>query len=157
MAYKECRCLSIPKLPTPTTKKIHERPPNQRHGRASCSIGHICGGSVITEAGHHPQVAALVYIAAFALDAGESCASIRAALPQASEAFTADSNGNWWIQQETFRRRLRSGHSEGEGGVYGDLAGANLDRRIHPQNHLTCLEDQAHLVHGGHLTTLNQS
>src|SRR5271169_4448524 len=35
-------------------------------------VGHSYGGSVITEAGNHPKVAALVYIAAFALDEGES-------------------------------------------------------------------------------------
>ena len=65
-------------------------------------VGHSYGGSVITEAGNHPNVKALVYIAAFALDAGESCASIEAALPQASKAFKPDSNGNWWIEQEHF-------------------------------------------------------
>ena len=65
-------------------------------------VGHSYGGSVITEAGNHPNVKALVYIAAFALDAGESCASIEAAVPQASKAFKPDSNGNWWIEQEHF-------------------------------------------------------
>src|ERR1700734_3712286 len=50
-------------------------------------VGHSYGGSIITEAGNHPNVAALVYIAAFALDEGESCASIEQALPQASKAF----------------------------------------------------------------------
>jgi pimeloyl-ACP methyl ester carboxylesterase len=65
-------------------------------------VGHSYGGSVITEAGNHPNVAALVYIAAFALDEGESCASIEQALPQASKAFQPDSNGNWWIEQEHF-------------------------------------------------------
>jgi pimeloyl-ACP methyl ester carboxylesterase len=35
-------------------------------------VGHSCGGAVITEAGTHPNVAALVYIAAFAPDKGES-------------------------------------------------------------------------------------
>src|SRR5580698_6812960 len=35
-------------------------------------VGHSYGGSIITEAGNHPNVAALVYIAAFALDEGES-------------------------------------------------------------------------------------
>jgi pimeloyl-ACP methyl ester carboxylesterase len=65
-------------------------------------VGHSYGGSVITEAGNHPNVKALVYIAAFALDAGESCATIEAAVPQASKAFKADSNGNWWIEQEHF-------------------------------------------------------
>lgn len=35
-------------------------------------VGHSYGGAVITEAGNHPKVAALVYIAAFAPDQGES-------------------------------------------------------------------------------------
>jgi pimeloyl-ACP methyl ester carboxylesterase len=65
-------------------------------------VGHSYGGSVITEAGNHPSVKALVYIAAFALDAGESCASIEQAVPQASKAFKPDSDGNWWIEQEHF-------------------------------------------------------
>src|SRR5271155_4068551 len=65
-------------------------------------VGHSYGGSVIPDAGNHPKVAALVYIAAFALDEGESCASIEQALPQASKAFTPDSNGNWWIEQAHF-------------------------------------------------------
>ncbi len=65
-------------------------------------VGHSYGGSIITEAGNHPNVAALVYIAAFALDEGESCASIEQALPQASKAFKADSDGNWWIEEQQF-------------------------------------------------------
>src|ERR1700691_2748659 len=65
-------------------------------------VGHSYGGSIITEAGNHPKVRALVYIAAFALDEGDSCASIEQALPQASKAFKPDSNGNWWIEQEHF-------------------------------------------------------
>jgi pimeloyl-ACP methyl ester carboxylesterase len=35
-------------------------------------VGHSYGGVVVTEAGNHPRVDALVYIAAFAPDAGES-------------------------------------------------------------------------------------
>jgi pimeloyl-ACP methyl ester carboxylesterase len=65
-------------------------------------VGHSYGGSIITEAGNDPNVAALVYIAAFALDEGESCASIEQAVPQASKAFKADSSGNWWIEQDHF-------------------------------------------------------
>src|SRR6202453_2846819 len=65
-------------------------------------VGHSYGGSIITEAGNHPNVAALVYIAAFALDDGESCASIEQAVPQASTAFKPDSNGNWWIDEAHF-------------------------------------------------------
>jgi pimeloyl-ACP methyl ester carboxylesterase len=65
-------------------------------------VGHSYGGSIISEAGNDPNVAALVYIAAFALEEGESCASIEQALPQASKAFKPDSNGNWWIEQDHF-------------------------------------------------------
>jgi pimeloyl-ACP methyl ester carboxylesterase len=65
-------------------------------------VGHSYGGSIITEAGNDPNVVALVYIAAFALDDGESCASIEQAVPQASKAFKADNSGNWWIEQDHF-------------------------------------------------------
>src|SRR6201984_1814235 len=39
---------------------------------ATILVGHSYGGAVITEAGNHPKVSALVYIAAFAPDKGES-------------------------------------------------------------------------------------
>lgn len=39
-------------------------------------VGHSYGGVVVTEAGVHPNVAALVYLAAFNLDAGESTMSV---------------------------------------------------------------------------------
>jgi pimeloyl-ACP methyl ester carboxylesterase len=39
-------------------------------------VGHSYGGVVITEAGNHPKVSALVYIAAFAPDKGESVGSL---------------------------------------------------------------------------------
>jgi len=39
-------------------------------------VGHSYGGAVITEAGNDPKVAALVYITAFAPDAGESVATL---------------------------------------------------------------------------------
>jgi pimeloyl-ACP methyl ester carboxylesterase len=65
-------------------------------------VGHSYGGSIITEAGNDPNVKALVYIAAFALDEGESCASIEQAVPQASKAFKPDSDGNWWIDESHF-------------------------------------------------------
>jgi pimeloyl-ACP methyl ester carboxylesterase len=38
-------------------------------------LGHSYGGAVITEAGDHPAVAHLVYLAALALDADETCAN----------------------------------------------------------------------------------
>ena len=39
-------------------------------------VGHSYGGVVITEAGNHPKVVGLVYIAAFAPDAGKSVATL---------------------------------------------------------------------------------
>jgi pimeloyl-ACP methyl ester carboxylesterase len=39
-------------------------------------VGHSYGGAVITEAGNDPQVAGLVYIAAFAPDKGESVSTL---------------------------------------------------------------------------------
>ena len=44
-------------------------------------VGHSYGGVVITEAGNHPKVSDLVYIAAFAPDKGESVASLIANPP----------------------------------------------------------------------------
>jgi pimeloyl-ACP methyl ester carboxylesterase len=44
-------------------------------------VGHSYGGAVITEAGRHENVAGLVYIAAFAPDAGESVNTLIATFP----------------------------------------------------------------------------
>jgi pimeloyl-ACP methyl ester carboxylesterase len=44
-------------------------------------VGHSYGGVVITESGSHPQVNALVYITAFAPDAGESVGTLIANPP----------------------------------------------------------------------------
>jgi pimeloyl-ACP methyl ester carboxylesterase len=46
-------------------------------------VGHSYGGVVITEAGNDPKVSALVYIAAFAPDAGQSVGSLGASAEQA--------------------------------------------------------------------------
>lgn len=52
-------------------------------------VGHSYGGVVITEAGNDPKVSALVYIAAFAPDAGQSVGSLGASAepaPMGAEA-----------------------------------------------------------------------
>ncbi|GHJ46784.1 hypothetical protein Cs7R123_41260 [Catellatospora sp. TT07R-123] len=68
-------------------------------------VGHSYGGAVITEAGGLPNVTALVYVAAFAPDAGESPGGISQELPP--QAFGAigppDSDGYLWIAQDRFR------------------------------------------------------
>lgn len=49
-------------------------------------VGHSYGGAVITEAGTDPKVEALVYVAAFAPDAGQSAGSLNASVPPAPMA-----------------------------------------------------------------------
>jgi pimeloyl-ACP methyl ester carboxylesterase len=65
-------------------------------------VGHSYGGAVITEAGNDPKVAALVYIAAFALDAGESAATIEKALPPASTGIKPTDDGYFYIDPAVF-------------------------------------------------------
>jgi len=48
-------------------------------------VGHSWGGTVITEAGMHPKVVALVYIAAFQPDKGETTVQWASSLPAATE------------------------------------------------------------------------
>jgi pimeloyl-ACP methyl ester carboxylesterase len=71
-------------------------------------LGHSFGGAVITEAGVHPAVRHLVYLAAFALDAGESCMAAAVAESQAidlawdgpnlSDAFVAHDDGTITVE-----------------------------------------------------------
>jgi pimeloyl-ACP methyl ester carboxylesterase len=65
-------------------------------------VGHSYGGSIITEAGNHPKVAALVYIAAFGLDSGESCATIEQSLPPATTGIKATDDGYFYIDPAAF-------------------------------------------------------
>jgi pimeloyl-ACP methyl ester carboxylesterase len=44
-------------------------------------VGHSYGGAVITEVGNDPKVTALVYVAAFAPDAGQSAGSLNNSVP----------------------------------------------------------------------------
>ncbi|GIG00732.1 alpha/beta hydrolase [Catellatospora citrea] len=67
-------------------------------------VGHSYGGAVLTEAGDLPNVTGLVYIAAFAPDAGESPGQITQELPPAAIANVGppDSDGYLWIRQDMF-------------------------------------------------------
>ncbi len=62
-------------------------------------VRHSYGGSIIPEAGNHPRVATLVYIAALTLDEGKSCASIEQAVPQASKWSKPDSKRRAMLQR----------------------------------------------------------
>lgn len=66
-------------------------------------VGHSYGGAVISEAGDMPNVVGLVYVAAFAPDAGESPGGISEAIPPAAIAnLVPDSDGYLWIKDDKF-------------------------------------------------------
>ncbi|KTE34029.1 MULTISPECIES: alpha/beta hydrolase [unclassified Sphingopyxis] len=77
-----------------TTKMIAQ------HDGPVLLVGHSYGGAVITGAGGHPNVAGLVYIAAFAPDEGESPGAItQQNPPPGAAALAPDSDGYLWIVQ----------------------------------------------------------
>jgi len=67
-------------------------------------VGHSYGGVVITEAGNEPNVAGLVYIAAFAPDEGESIGDLIGRYPTAPgfEHLRTDDLGFTWVETEAF-------------------------------------------------------
>ena len=124
-------------------------------------VGHSYGGAVITGAGAAPNVVGLVYIAAFAPDAGESLGQImQAAPPPAGAASVApDSDGYIWIDPTKFGESFCQDLPADEqlvmavtqkaplGSTFGDRSGApawrtrpswyqisSEDRMIHPDN-----------------------
>jgi pimeloyl-ACP methyl ester carboxylesterase len=66
--------------------------------------GHSWGGAVITEAGNHPKVAALVYIAAFQPDNGETALQWFQTAPPAAEngVLPADDKGIVYYDQNKY-------------------------------------------------------
>ena len=80
--------------------------------------GHSWGGAVITESGNHPNVAALVYIAAFQPDNGESALQWFLTMPPAPEngVMEADEKGIVYYDKEKFHA-----------GFCGDLSKEDAD------------------------------
>ena len=101
-------------------------------------VGHSYGGAVITEAGNQPNVVGLVYIAAFAPDAGESPGQItQEHPPQAAANLAPDSDGYLWIQPDKFHESFCQDLTADEGLVMGvtqkaPLAGTFGDRISDP-------------------------
>jgi pimeloyl-ACP methyl ester carboxylesterase len=65
-------------------------------------VGHSYGGSIITEAGNDPQVVGLVYVAAHALDEGETVAANVARFPTASNATRKTEDGYTYMEPAFF-------------------------------------------------------
>ncbi|MFH8888633.1 alpha/beta hydrolase [Streptomyces sp. NPDC090054] len=123
-------------------------------------VGHSYGGAVITEAGDLPNVAGLVYVAAFAPDSGESPGQITQEHPPAAFANIApDSDGYLWVKQDAFHESFAQDLTSEEalvmavtqkaplGSTFGDAVTAPAwrkkpswyqvsteDRMIHPDN-----------------------
>lgn len=83
-------------------------------------VGHSYGGAVISVAGNQPNVAGLVYIAAFAPDAGESPGGItQEHLPAAAPHLAPDSDGYLWVRADKFHESFCQDLPADEGLVMG--------------------------------------
>ena len=82
--------------------------------------GHSYGGAVISQAGNQANVKALVFIAAFAPDAGESPGGItQQHLPVAAPNLAPDSDGYLWLKADKFHESFCQDLPEEEGFVMG--------------------------------------
>jgi pimeloyl-ACP methyl ester carboxylesterase len=65
-------------------------------------VGHSWGGAVVTQAGLEDKVAALVYVAAFAPDVGQSTNDLQAAHPAPAylDILKIDADGFLWFPQQ---------------------------------------------------------
>ncbi|WP_109126045.1 alpha/beta hydrolase [Dyella sp. C11] len=65
-------------------------------------VGHSYGGSIISEAGNDPKVTALVYIAAFQPDKGETTLNLIEKMPPASKGIKKTADGYLYIDPAVF-------------------------------------------------------
>jgi len=79
-------------------------------------VGHSYGGAVITQAGNEPNVKALVYIAAFAPDEGDSLGSIFAQRepPSGAASIRRDKDGFLWLDRDQFHQSFSQDLSDDE-------------------------------------------
>ena len=85
-------------------------------------VGHSYGGAVITEAGNHPKVAALVYIAAFAPDKGESVNTLIADPPPGAPVppILPPQDGFLFLDREKFHASFAGDLSEEQAAFMAD-------------------------------------
>jgi pimeloyl-ACP methyl ester carboxylesterase len=68
-------------------------------------VGHSFAGTLISEAGTHPNVSALVYVAARAPDADEDFGALAAKFPKPpASAGVVKADGFFWLNEEAFVR-----------------------------------------------------
>src|SRR5918992_3136698 len=87
-------------------------------------VGHSYGGAVITEAGNAPEVAALVYIAAFVPDQGESVETLLGTFPpgepNAGDAILPPQDGFLFLDREKFHEQFAGDLSAEEAAFMAD-------------------------------------
>ena len=87
-------------------------------------VGHSYGGAVITEAGNHLNVAALVYIAAFAPDQGESVETLLGTFPpgepNAGDAILPPKDGFLFLDRGKFHEQFAGDLSAEEAAFMAD-------------------------------------
>src|SRR3954468_14478552 len=87
-------------------------------------VGHSYGGAVITEAGNDPKVAALVYIAGFAPDQGESVETLLGTFPpgepNAGDAILPPKDGFLFLDREKFHETFAADVSAEEAAFIAD-------------------------------------
>jgi len=75
-------------------------------------VGHSYGGMIITEVGTHSDVRALVYVAAFQPDVGESVDTLSAKMPAASKSIGPVGDGFLAINSDAFPSDFAAGIPE---------------------------------------------
>ena len=115
-------------------------------------VGHSYGGAVITEAGNDPNVAALVYIAAFAPDKGESVSSLIKDPPPGAPVppILPPQDGFLFLDKAKFAASFAADVAAGECSVHGRLAGSLGRRGVGRYDQRAGVEDQEELVPGRH-------
>ena len=113
-------------------------------------VGHSYGGAVITEAGSHPKVVGLVYIAAFAPSDGESVNTLIANPAPGAPVppILPPVNGYLFLDKAKFADSFAGDVDLDQAAVHGGLAGAVGRRRARRHDHQGGVEGQAELVHG---------
>ncbi|KAF9163183.1 hypothetical protein DFQ26_002870 [Actinomortierella ambigua] len=69
-------------------------------------VGHSFGGMVVTNAGNHPKVKALVYVSAFTPNEGETVASMSQGFPPvpSAQVYQQDKQGRFYLKPSDFHK-----------------------------------------------------
>ena len=112
-------------------------------------VGHSYGGVVITEAGNDPKVVGLVYVAAFAPDAGQSILDISKDYPKpiGLEKLVPQAEGFLLLSQDGIETAFAQDLSEEEKAHSHSRPASHTRIDLCGTAHASCLAQQAFVVH----------